>query len=302
MLINGSPHYATATAFRRALEDRLKTQAAVRDQPLEQLRREFLFQRFLALIFAEPGSNWVLKGGASLSMRLPDARYSKDLDLLNLALDPEQAVAELRALTTPRPGDQLRFVISDTVTYSAVNPVSEITVTAYIGSQYGSFSIDLATELHLTGAPDRIQPTPVIDLTGLRPLPQIVVYPLPDQIADKVCAMYEHHGEAGHPSTCYRDLVDLAIIINTGTLDAAPILKALQAESLRRGIQVPSHIASPGTTWAAGYASTAKTTKLDPQLKTLDNALTRVAQCLDPLLNGTRTSGTWSPATGWTGS
>ncbi len=36
MSINGSPHYATATAFRRALEDRLKKQAAVRDQPLEQ--------------------------------------------------------------------------------------------------------------------------------------------------------------------------------------------------------------------------------------------------------------------------
>lgn len=300
--INGSPQYATATAFRRALEDRLKRQAAARNQPLEQLRREFLFQRYLALIFAEPGSTWVLKGGASLLMRLPEARYSKDLDLLNLELDPEQAVAELRTLTTPRPGDQLRFVISDAVTYSAINPVSEITVTAYIGNQYGSFSIDLATELHLIGAPDRIQPTPVVDLPGLSPLPEVMAYPLPDQIADKICAMYEHHGQAGHPSTRYRDLVDLAIIINTSILDATAILDAIQTESQRRSIQLPDGIVSPGPAWAAGYASTAKTTKLDPQLKTLDNVLTHIAQCLDPLLNGTRTSGTWNPATGWTGS
>lgn len=51
--VNGSSQYASANAFRRALEDRLKAEAKARGQPLEALRREFLFQRFLALLFAD---------------------------------------------------------------------------------------------------------------------------------------------------------------------------------------------------------------------------------------------------------
>lgn len=104
--INGSSHYATAPAFRRALDERLKKQARLRGQPLEQLRREFLFQRFLAMIFAVPNSPWVLKGGASLLMRLPAARFSRDLDLLYTGNPtPDRAIAELRAPSTPHPDD-----------------------------------------------------------------------------------------------------------------------------------------------------------------------------------------------------
>jgi len=103
---------------------------------LEELRREFLFQRFLALIFSGPPVQWVLKGGASLLMRLGDARFSKDLDLLRLGtLSPEQAIAELRELTAARETDHLTFVLGDGVSYSRVNPVVEISVTAYIGAR-----------------------------------------------------------------------------------------------------------------------------------------------------------------------
>jgi predicted nucleotidyltransferase component of viral defense system len=104
-MINGSPQYATVLAFRRALEDRLKREAKARARSLEELRREFLFQRFLALIFSFPDGQWVLKGGASLLMRLAKARFSKDLDLLHLGeLSPAEAIAELRALTAPARG------------------------------------------------------------------------------------------------------------------------------------------------------------------------------------------------------
>lgn len=54
MTVNGSAQYTTATAFRRAVEDRLKREAKARGRPLEELRREFLFQRFLALVFSAP--------------------------------------------------------------------------------------------------------------------------------------------------------------------------------------------------------------------------------------------------------
>lgn len=175
-MINGSAQYATANAFRRALEDRLKAEAKARNRSLEELRREFLFQRFLALIFSVPDSQWVLKGGASLLMRLAEARFSKDLDLLHLGeVSPDEAIAELRSLTAARDGDHLTFVVEDGVSYSRTNPVVEISVTAYIGAKYGSFPIDLARELHLLATPERVRPTPVIYMPGLTELPEVVV-------------------------------------------------------------------------------------------------------------------------------
>lgn len=42
MIVNGSPQYATAAAFRRAVEDRLKASAKATGRNLQELRREFL--------------------------------------------------------------------------------------------------------------------------------------------------------------------------------------------------------------------------------------------------------------------
>ena len=300
-MVNGSPHYATANAFRRALDDRLKTQAKLRSQPVSELRREFLFQRFLALLFANPESQWVLKGGASLLMRLTEARFSRDLDLLHLGeLSPTEAVEELRMLTRPRAGDHLTFVIGDGVTYSRTNPIVQIGVTAYIGAKYESFPIDLARDLHLVAIPERIQLRPVAEVPGLPELPQVVVYSLADQVADKVCAMYERYGEVQAPSSRYRDLIDLALIVSTCPLDAEPLSRALHLESLRREMQLPERMIQPGEQWNTGYAAYARRTRINKQFHTVDAALEIVGRCLNDLLDGSRYTGRWIPSRGWT--
>ncbi|MDQ2849782.1 MAG: nucleotidyl transferase AbiEii/AbiGii toxin family protein [Actinomycetota bacterium] len=299
--VNGSSQYATATAFRRGLQDRLKQQAMLRGRPVAELQREFLFQRFLALLFSQPDGPWVLKGGASLLMRLADARSSKDLDLLHLGqVKPAQAIADLRELTAPHESDYLTFIIGDTVTYSRTNPVVTISVTAYIGAHYGNFPIDLATELHLLAAPERIKPTPVVDVPGLAELPDVVVYALTDQVADKVCAMYELHGDRQSPSSRYRDLIDLALIVSTYQLHAAPLARALQSESKRRNMRLPTHMTSPAPGWATGYQAYARKTRIDASLHTLEAALKQVGNCINPLLGASREHGRWLPTSGWT--
>jgi hypothetical protein len=299
-MVNGSLQYATANAFRRALEDRLKREAKLRRRPLDELRREFLFQRFLALLFSQPDGNWVLKGGASLLMRLAKARSSKDLDLLHLGeVDPIEAIAELRELTAPREGDHLTFVIGDAVTYSRANPVVEISVSSYIGAPYGSFPIDLATELHLLATPERIRPIPVVNIPGLADLPDIVVYPLADQVADKLYAMYELYGEGQNPSSRFRDLIDLALIVSTCELEAAPISEALQSERKRRQIQLPAEMVPPASNWPAGYRAYARKTSIGEALHDMEAALEYVGNCLNPLLAGSRDRGRWHPESGW---
>lgn len=83
------------------------------------------------------------------------------------------------------------------------------------------------------GDVDYQPPRPVIEMDELAPMPKFALYPLPQQVSDKVCAMYERYGDLQQPSTRYHDLVDLAPIVTTWTLDAALTTTALHQESTR---------------------------------------------------------------------
>src|ERR1700685_2698191 len=73
--------YATAGAFRRALEERLK-RASLTDQiDPNRLRRQVSFDRLLARLFREEPAPWVLKGGYALELRFKAARATVDTDL-----------------------------------------------------------------------------------------------------------------------------------------------------------------------------------------------------------------------------
>ncbi|MCX2747797.1 nucleotidyl transferase AbiEii/AbiGii toxin family protein [Arthrobacter sp. MI7-26] len=298
--INGSSEYATTTAFRRALEDRLKARSKETGRPLEELRREFLFQRFLALVFQYPGSAWILKGGAGLLMRLPEARFSKDLDLYRSGgLDAAEAMAELRELTVPRDGDHLEFTVDGPVASGQDNRLAQARITAYIGSMYGAFPVDLALDLKLVATLETVRPDPVVDVPGLGPIPEFVLYPLADQVADKVCAMYELHGRQAAVSTRYRDLIDLALIVTTSSLDARHLRSALKLERERRRIELPAKLEQPGPNWMAGYAAIARREKAARKFRDIGTALALVSACLSPVLSGERTSGKWHPTDGW---
>ncbi len=74
--------YASAGAFRRALETRLAAQARETGRSLVRLRKEVAFDRFLARMFAVAPDGWVLKGALALDYRFGDrARTTKDIDL-----------------------------------------------------------------------------------------------------------------------------------------------------------------------------------------------------------------------------
>lgn len=77
-----SARYRDASALRRALEDRLKQQAADSGHDPMRLRRLVVFDRLAARLAADREGGWVLKGGAVMEFRLRDrARTTKDLDL-----------------------------------------------------------------------------------------------------------------------------------------------------------------------------------------------------------------------------
>src|SRR5439155_26068102 len=76
--------YATAGAFRTALEARLNERARRDGVDLHRLRQQVAFDRLLARMFdpSQPvRDGWVLKGGYALELRFRQARSTRDLDL-----------------------------------------------------------------------------------------------------------------------------------------------------------------------------------------------------------------------------
>jgi len=74
--------YTSAAAFRTALRDRFTVIAKSETRySLDQLQRQFAYDRALARLFAAPdAASWVLKCAGALLARLEHARHSKDID------------------------------------------------------------------------------------------------------------------------------------------------------------------------------------------------------------------------------
>jgi hypothetical protein len=73
--------YASAGAFRKALEERLKSESRARQMDVNRLRRQVSFDRLLARLFRTEVVPWVLKGGYALELRFKAARSTIDIDL-----------------------------------------------------------------------------------------------------------------------------------------------------------------------------------------------------------------------------
>jgi len=73
--------YASGSAFRIALEARLKDRAATEDIDLQRLRRRVAFDRFLSRLAMQNRERWALKGGYALEIELDIARSTRDLVL-----------------------------------------------------------------------------------------------------------------------------------------------------------------------------------------------------------------------------
>lgn len=295
-----------AAAFRRSLSDRIRVAARSRGVSAQQLQRQFLLQRFLARVFDVPDGPWVLKGGAGLLVRIPGARHSQDVDLARADADVTTAVAELRELAGREVGDPLRFVIGDPTAMVGARPGAQVRVDVYLGAtRLDRFPVDLVTGGRLVDRLEHTRPAPVVDVPGLPQLPTFTLYPLADHLADKVCAMYEVHGPQRRPSTRYRDLVDILLIIAASAIDGDEAAAALAGEAARRGLDLPAALVSPGPGWPAGYRAVARDTSLDPALHDLDAALTAAGRCVnallaEPVLAGTTTAGRWNPTRpGW---
>lgn len=265
----------------------------------DALIRQTTFDRFLCRVFATGDGAFVLKGGTGMLARMPRGRATRDIDLAATDLDLDTAVTELVERTSLDLGDHFRFVFrTRTAQIEGDNQPyirgCRLAFDAYLGvTPRGIVSTDLAVGYHPTSPPERV--TPSNRLAELRFVGHdYLLYPLADQVSDKVCATLQLYGDGGRPSSREKDLVDLALIASSQALDAEQLRVALATEFRRRGLEpvqaftVPPH-------WGAAYRRLAGETSLSTLAPTVAEAVAMTGRLLDPVLDGTVTAGTWHP-------
>lgn len=283
--------YSGPAPFRRALTDKLRNEAKESRWTLQQLQRQFAYDRLLERLYLVD-SNWIVKGATALLAREIGVRGSLDIDVYREKAR-EIAEEELREAATRDIGDWFRFELGPSQISTDGAKGIRIPVKAYIGATvWAQFHVDLVgADLRMTGQPEEVPPLARVSMPDVEQHGYLA-YPLVDHVADKVAATFELYGEM--PSTRFRDLVDLVAIAANAAMNARELQSAVESEGARRGVALPKTFDVPDRRlWETGYEAEAARSLLS-FAHTLDEALELVRAFIDPVLNGTA-NGTWNP-------
>jgi hypothetical protein len=292
-----APRYASAEAFKRALEDRLKRRAMEAGEELPRYRQRSIFERFLARLVAHLGDRVILKGGSALQLRIEAARTTRDIDL-RMSGDPSRLLDELRrAGQLVLDGDFMTF----TVEIDPKHPTFEGDGIPYEGQRfriaaslagkiYGAhFGLDVGFGDHMASPPDIVSGGDLFLFAGIPPI-SVLAYAREVHVAEKLHALTLPRPR---PNSRVKDLPDLALLATTGPFESAALREAIRATFAQRGShEVPSSIAAPPDRWAAPYANMVEENNL--RWTTLDELTAAVRAFLDPVLRGEE--GVWDPS------
>lgn len=139
--------YSTPEAFRAALDQRLKNDAAASGASLMRLRKRVAFERFLARLVAARPAGWVLKGAFALDLRLGlRARTTKDIDLARVG-DEEAATEHLNVAAALDLGDFFSFDVRRTPGLDAAAGFHAVRYSVgaeLAGRRFEQFPVDVA--------------------------------------------------------------------------------------------------------------------------------------------------------------
>lgn len=205
--------YASAAAFRMALELRLLNLTQEMDLSLARLRKTVVFDRLLARLFTSAPDRWVLKGALALDFRLESAgRATKDIDLLRR--DNEGAATEdLIAAQATELDDYFVFAIEkvDRREEWQEGAALRYRATAELaGRLFDEVIIDIGFSDPLQWEPERVRGPDLLRFGDIEPT-EVPALPLEQQAAEKFHAYTRTYG-SGHRSSRAKDLIDLVLI------------------------------------------------------------------------------------------
>lgn len=210
----------------------------------------------------------------------------------------DEAVGALRRAASVDLGDHFRFETTRDSPLQEEARGRRIHVVAYLGVRYATFHVDVVVATVMTGRPDLVAPLTPLAIDGLQ-RPAYQVFPLADHIADKVCAVLETHpGPDGtvHVSTRVKDLVDLALIAGSQSVDGRALRVAVTTGAAFRGLVLPDRLSIPDVpVWRRGYPRRAA--EAGQAVPGFDDAVHLVQALVDPVLAGAEVR-MWDPRHG----
>jgi Nucleotidyl transferase AbiEii toxin, Type IV TA system len=255
--------YASARAFRTALEERLKRAALTDRMDPNRLRRQVSFDRLLARLFRGESPPWVLKGGYALELRFKDARSTVDIDLTVYRVaaavgDQNQIIREMLQIAADVPlGDWFEFT---------VGPASmDLTAAPYGDARYpvearmdertfARFHVDAGVGDVVLGPPETIVCRDWLGFAGIESS-RVLMIASEQQLAEKIHAYTLPRNAA---NSRVKDLVDLALLIGSGELDKRRILEALRLTFERRGTHDLASLVPPPADWQIPFQALAE--------------------------------------------
>lgn len=294
----GREPYPTASGVESAIKEAAKAAAAAEPSAeINKLIQLEYFNRFLSRVFSEgEDSEWVLKGGTGILARLPSTRTTRDIDLYRQGFTLPQALDDLNRLATVDLQDHFRFEYAGHTSSigNDAQPYTEgyrVKFRIFIGvSPKGTLQVDLVIGAGVTG--DIVTTNPATSLN----LPRLVnnayrLYPVVDQIADKVCATMAEYNDK--TSSREKDLVDLVVFATTHDIDGTALRTAITTEARRRKMDPLEQFDVPAN-WGAGYAKLSKSVPYCADYRTVGLATELVTRLMNPAIIGNVDGKTWS--------
>jgi hypothetical protein len=282
--------YATANAFRRALENLLNKTAEAEQIQVNRLRRQVAFDRLLARLFRVDPAPWFLKGGYALELRFKNARATIDIDL---TIQRVEAANEDEASQVVRDmlQEAAKVQLGDCFEYIIGPAAMELDAAPYGGARYpveASMDGRIFARFHLdAGIGDAvIQPLEIIecrDWLGFAGIgsPLVQTISREQQFAEK---LHAYTLPRSTTNSRVKDLMDLALLIGSGELTRQQVADALRLTFERRKTHaLPSELPPPPPDWRGRFRALAEECGLPADM---DAVFTEVRAFYDRVLRG----------------
>lgn len=284
----------------RALEQAVREAARKSPRDTSKAIAGFYRDRLLCRIFSERSPRFVLKGGQSQLARRIDARETRDIDLVGVTAEIEEALEDLKRLASIDLHDNIEFRFLD----SKPIPVSQeyrtglrVNFLPVLGKtkRLDPIGIDLVVDQTPPEDFELVAPASRLDIEGLVVF-DYALQIVEERIADKVCAMMQLYN--GLPSSRVKDLLDLVVSMTTDRVVADVLSKKIKREAILRNMGQIEEVHAPlewKSFYALAYAKEASATGIPQELTDVASAEAAVASWLNPLLQGVAKGTIWDP-------
>lgn len=275
--------YETPAAFDRAVKKAVKMAEGDPGEGYRQVLRD----RFMCRVFHGGNENFVLKGGSGMLARIPHARATKDLDFASTErISAAAALSEMERIAAIDLGDWCTFRLTkseESMDENGYSRLLKLRFATFVGSEEKDpVLIDLSLDCTTTLPPERITPLNRVMVEGIESC-DYLAYPLPDQLADKLCAIMEKQPN-GYPSSRMKDLVDVVTYACGEHFDFRQLKRAIESECGKRGMAVPERFAAPEV-WRPRFGGFAKKSQIPERFASYDVAANLASMFYDPVLS-----------------